>query len=84
MMSTSKKKKLQKQSQYQNHIKLTFYDQSLFMFPRRENYKPRDLRTIFSEILLNSSLFSRHILAASTFAPLSSLGSEKVKKISTK
>lgn len=44
---------------------------------------PRVLRTIFSAILLNSSRFSRHIFAASTFAPLSSFGSKICSKIST-
>jgi hypothetical protein len=36
---------------------------------------PNVFLTNFSAILLNSSRFSRHILAASTFAPLSSFGS---------
>lgn len=46
-----------------------------------QNYSPKDLRTIFSDIFLNSSRFSRHILAASTLAPLSSLGSADTNKL---
>lgn len=38
---------------------------------------PRVFLTILFAILLNSSLFSLHMIAASTLAPLSSLGSEK-------
>lgn len=37
---------------------------------------PRVFLTILFAILLNSSLFSLHMIAASTLAPLSSLGSE--------
>lgn len=37
--------------------------------------RPNDFRTIVLAIILNSSRFSRHVLAASIFAPLSSLGS---------
>lgn len=40
---------------------------------------PRVFLTNLSAILLNSSLFSLHIFAASTFAPLSSFGSRKDK-----
>lgn len=39
--------------------------------------RPRVFLTILFAILLNSSRFSRHIIAASTFAPLSSFGSGK-------
>lgn len=37
--------------------------------------RPNDFRTIVLAIILNSSRFSRQVLAASIFAPLSSLGS---------
>lgn len=41
--------------------------------------KPKVLRTKRLAIWLNSSRFSRHIMAASTLAPDSSLGSAKGK-----
>ena len=41
---------------------------------------PRDFRTIPFAILSNLSRSSRHIFEASTFAPLSSFGSEKKNK----
>lgn len=41
---------------------------------------PKVLRTIRWAMPSNSRRFSRHILAASTFAPLSSLGSENNEK----
>lgn len=46
---------------------------------RSTSQSPNDLRTILWASLLNWSLSSRHILEASTFAPLSSFGSEKTK-----
>ena len=42
-------------------------------------HNPRDLRTVLSAISLNFFLSSLHVLAASTFAALSSLGSTEKK-----
>lgn len=44
-------------------------------------YIPKDLRTVFAAISSNFILFSLHVLAASTLAALSSLGSENRNKI---
>ena len=56
-----------------------YYELLLFFKQNNGNksyHNPNDFRTVFAAISSNFILFSLHVLAASTLAALSSLGSE--------